>query len=260
MTQPGSLTVVGTGICAPSQITSETRTAIEVADVVHYVVPERHVAQLITSWASHATDMADLYDVARNRGDTYQMMEERILADLRRGSDVCAVFYGHPGAFVDPSHPVVAAAREEGYPARMLPGISAADCLYADLGLDPGAEGIQMYSATDFLLKKRRPDPHVPLVLWQMAFIGAHTGIVKPSKEYLPVLTEALLKYYPSSHDVALYEAATIPGFQPIIVDTTLGSLPDVPLRMAMTLVVPPIGRAEVDTEMMQRLGIALAD
>ena len=74
----------------------------------------------------------------RSRLDTYQDMVDRILACVREGSDVCVAFYGHPGVFVYPSHEAIKRARIEGYKATMLPGISAEDCLFADLGIDPG--------------------------------------------------------------------------------------------------------------------------
>src|SRR2546429_6584747 len=43
-------------------------------------------------------------------------------------------------------------AREEGFEAEMLPAVSAEDCLFADLGVDPGDEGCQSFEATSFLL------------------------------------------------------------------------------------------------------------
>ena len=68
-------------------------------------------------------------------------MYARIVGDIldavRGGASVCAAFYGHPGIFVTPSHDAVRRARAEGYPARMLPAVSAVDCLFADLGVDP---------------------------------------------------------------------------------------------------------------------------
>jgi precorrin-3B methylase len=259
LSRPGGLTIVGTGICAPSQVTSEARAAIQQADIVHYVVPERHVAGLIEEWATEARDMADLYAPDRNRCETYRMMQERIMGDVRAGRDVCAVFYGHPGVFVDPSHPLVAAARAEGYPARMAAGVSAADCLYADLGLDPGAEGIQMYSATDFLLKHRTIDPQVPLVLWQMGFIGAQTGITEPATSQLPVLVNELERWYPPDHQVVLYEAATIPGFRAQTIETTIADLPNTAIRLAMTLVIPATAPAPIDPDMAAQLGVELS-
>jgi hypothetical protein len=37
----------------------------------------------------------------------------------------------------------------DGFDAVMLPGISAEDCLFADLGIDPGMIGCQSFEATD---------------------------------------------------------------------------------------------------------------
>ena len=54
----------------------------------------------------------------------------------------------------------------------MLPGVSAEDCLVADLGVDPGEHGWQSWEATGFLLRGFRPDPTAGLVLWQVDGIG----------------------------------------------------------------------------------------
>ena len=52
-----------------------------------------------------------------------------MLSHVRKEENVVGVFYGHPGVFVSPSHRTLALARDEGYIANMLPGISAEDCL-----------------------------------------------------------------------------------------------------------------------------------
>ena len=95
-----------------------------------------------------------------------------MLKEVRAGSKVVGVFYGHPGVFVFPSHRAIAIARQEGYQARMLPGISAEDCLYADLGIDPGITGCHMYEATDFLLHEKPVDKTGHLILWQVGVVG----------------------------------------------------------------------------------------
>ena len=82
--------------------------------------------------------MFDCYDEGRPRLEAYKKMVERILKNVKDGLEVCVVFYGHPSVFVQPSHESVRIARLEGFSARMLPGISAEDCLFADIGLDPG--------------------------------------------------------------------------------------------------------------------------
>ena len=61
-------------------------------------------------------------------------------------------------------------ARAEGFNARMLPGISAEDCLFANLGADPGTHGCQSFEATSFLLRKPKFDTLTHLILWQILF------------------------------------------------------------------------------------------
>jgi hypothetical protein len=91
---------------------------------------------------------------------------------VRKGENVVSIFYGHPGVFVSPSHRTIALASEEGHSAKMLPGISAEDCLYADLAVDPSSAGCVTYEATDLLLSNRSLIPSSHLVLYQVGVIG----------------------------------------------------------------------------------------
>jgi hypothetical protein len=100
------------------------------------------------------------------------MMSELTLKYLREGLNVCVVYYGHPGVFVMPSHDSIRQARAAGFEAIMLPGISAEDCLFADLGIDPGRIGCQSFEATDFLVNRRKFDTSSHLILWQIGVIG----------------------------------------------------------------------------------------
>src|SRR5205814_2025529 len=116
-----------------------------------------------------------------------------------------------------PSHEAIARARAEGYPARMLPGISAEDCLFADLGLDPAEAGCQSFEATDFLLHERPADASVPLVLWQISVIGEFGTSGAPNRAGLAVLAERLAGSHGPDHEVVLYEASPFPVGGPII-------------------------------------------
>ncbi len=188
-------------------------------------------------------------------------MAERILAQVRRGRRVCFVLYGHPGVFAMPAHAAVQLARDEGFEAAMLPGISADACLIADLGIDPGSDGLQSYEATDFLLRKRGIDPAVGLVLWQVGVVGRldyPTGPVHRDK--VKVLTDALCAVYPRGHAGTLYEAAALPGYPPQIEKVKLSKLHEGDLSPITTLYVPPSRDAPIDRKMMKRLGIRPAD
>src|SRR5216683_1496595 len=105
----------------------------------------------------------------------YNATVEHILGCVRTGDKTVGAFYGHPGVFVYPSHEAIRRARSEGYSAKMLPGISAEDCLFADLGIDPAVCGCQTFEATDFLLHGRRIDPSSSVVLWQIGVVGDMT-------------------------------------------------------------------------------------
>jgi hypothetical protein len=95
-----------------------------------------------------------------------------MLKEVRAGLDVVGVFYGHPGVFVNPSHRALTIAREEGYRARMLPGVSAEDCLFADLLIDPANPGCITYEASDFLLRDRPVSLYSHMVLFQVGCVG----------------------------------------------------------------------------------------
>lgn len=95
-----------------------------------------------------------------------------MLMHLRKGQNVVGVFYGHPGVFVSPSHRSIAIARKEGYTAKMLPGISAEDCLFADLGIDPSIPGCLTYEATDMLIRNKPLNSSSHLILFQVGCVG----------------------------------------------------------------------------------------
>jgi len=77
-----------------------------------------------------------------------------------------------PGIFAWSPHKAIEVPRAEGFKAHMEPGISAEDCLYADLGIDPGRFGCQHFEASQLLFYERRIDPTGYLVLWQAGLVG----------------------------------------------------------------------------------------
>jgi precorrin-6B methylase 1 len=253
----GSLWVVGTGIQLMGQVTLETESAIRSASKVLYVVTDPVTKGWLTDLNGSAEDLIGLYDQGKPRIRTYDEMVERILFHVRAGEEVCAAFYGHPGVFVYPSHEAVKQARAEGYRATMLPGISAEDCLFADLGLDPGATGCQSFEATDFLVYSRRFDQHVPLVLWQISCIGQLTHEVESSTAGLQALAMRLGAIYGPDHETIIYQAARFPVCPPVIHRTPIGNLPDAPVSGISTLVVLPARPAVADRAMIETLGLS---
>ena len=172
-----------------------------------------------------------------------------LLTSVRAGKLTVGAFYGHPGVFAYPSHESIRRARAEGYKARMLPGISAEDCLFADLNIDPAQTGCQSYEATDFLLNSRQIDNSSQLILWQIGVLGDTTFKAQgyDFQGAMPYLLEKLNRYYSPSHLVYVYEAATIAGAEAVVHQVPLWSLGQSPLTSASTLYVPPARSSESD-------------
>ena len=61
--------------------------------------------------------------------------------------------------------------------ARMLPGVSAEDNLFADLGFDPVMDDCVTYEAADFLLQGKPMNPFTHNILWQGGCIGVRDMI-----------------------------------------------------------------------------------
>jgi uncharacterized protein YabN with tetrapyrrole methylase and pyrophosphatase domain len=224
--------------------------------VAFYLVADHVESGLLKELHPEARSLNEYYEPGVHRQEIYDRMTQAILAEVRGGRSVCSAFYGHPGIFVSPSHEAVRRARAEGFPARMLPAVSAEDCLFADLGVDPGATGCQSYEATDFLLRQRQIDPTAMLILWQVSAIGERLYTRETPPERLSVLVDYLLRWYDAAHSVVLYEASPYPIAEASIEKLTLERLPASEPTPLATLYVPPVAERSTDREMAARLGL----
>ncbi|MDE2256386.1 MAG: hypothetical protein KGK05_01325, partial [Xanthomonadaceae bacterium] len=242
-TQAGSLACIGIGITLGSHLTPLARSHIEQADVVFLAASDGIVEKWIESLHTDVRSLQPFYAANKSRNKTYREMVNAILAQVRAGQKVCAAFYGHPGVFAWAPHEAIRIARKEGYAAHMEPGISAEDCLYADLGIDPGTFGCQHYEAGQLLFYKRRIDPSAYLVLWQVGALGDQGRGAAHSATHLPyrkILIERLARDYPRTHKITIYRAATLPIHAPRIERIALRRLADADIEGADTLVIPP--------------------
>jgi siroheme synthase len=251
----GSLVNVGLGMTLGSHITPLARSHIEQADVVFAGLSDGIVELWLAKMNKDVRSLQPYYQEGKSRMQTYREMVEAIMTEVRAGKRVCGVFYGHPGVFAWAPHKSIEVARSEGFPAHMEPGISAEDCLYADLGIDPGRFGCQHFEASQLLFYKRRIDPTGYLVLWQVGLVGDQSlARFSTGPAYRQVLVDVLARDYPLSHEVIIYRSATLPIQQPRMDRTTLGELPAAEIGMAETIVLPPVRALEPDTELRARL------
>ncbi|TFK23735.1 tetrapyrrole methylase [Coprinopsis marcescibilis] len=224
----GQLTIVGSGIASINHMTLQAVACIETADVVCYVVADGATEAFIRKKNENCIDLYPLYSETKERTDTYIQMAEFMLNHVRAGKNVVGVFYGHPGVFVCPTHRAIYIARNEGYRAVMLPGLSAEDCLYADLGIDPSTVGCITYEATDMLVYNRPLNSSSHLVLYQVGIVGkADFKFAYDPKEnhHFGKLIDRLELEYGPDHTVVHYIAPIFPTEEPVMERFTIGQL-----------------------------------
>lgn len=251
----GSIVCVGVGMTLGSHISPLSRSHIEQADVVFCSVSDSYVELWIKEMNSNVRSLQSLYAQGKDRRQTYREMVEVMMREVRAGKKVVGAFYGHPGVFALAPHKVIEVARNEGFHAHMEPGISAEDCLYADLGIDPGTFGCQHYEASQFMLYARQFDTTAYLVLWQIGSVGDRKlEKFDTENKYRSVLKQVLARHYPDSHELIIYVAAVLPVDQARLEKVTLGMLDKVKVHQHSTLVIPPYGERKRDLETLQLL------
>lgn len=237
-----SLIVVGTGIRIIGQMTIESVSWIKVAEKVLYLTYDPVADDVITGLNPNAESLIGFYAEGKPRRKSLQAMVKRVMACVRSGTQTCLVCYGHPGVLCWVGHEAIRQARGSGFTAKMLPAVSAEDCLFADLGLDPGTTGCQTFEATDFLTNGQSVDPACLLILWQIGVTGDRLFTRKGYKNTaLPDLIERLCQFYGPNHEVIVYSAAIHWAGEPTIEHVPLGRLHKARLSGSSTLCVPPV-------------------
>jgi hypothetical protein len=253
----GSLVCVGVGMMLGAHLGPLARSHIEQAEVVFAAVSDALVERWLGGMNADVRSLQPFYAEGSSRMRTYRAMVRAMLAEVRAGRRVCGAFYGHPGVFAWVPHEAIRVARAEGFFARMEPGISAEDCLYADVGIDPGRVGCQHFEATQFMLYRRRIDTAAWLVLWQIGPAGDRTLTRSiTGAAHREVLVEVLARDYPLEHEAIIYRAATLPIHRPRMERCRLVDLPGAQVSAEDTLAIPPCRALEIDKALAARLAV----
>lgn len=257
-TPRGSIACVGLGMTLGSHLGPLARSYIEQSDVVFAALSDGVVELWLESMHPDVRSLQSHYGKGdKSRMITYREWVDVMMTEVRAGRKVCAVFYGHPGIFAWSPHEVIKLARTEGYEAHMEPGVSAEDCLYADLGIDPGRRGCQHYEAGQLLFFHTPINPQAYLVLWQVCLVGdSSLKRFSTGPEYRQVLVDVLSQDYPLDHEVIIYRAATLPIQQAQVRRIALCDLPAADIAAEDTVVLPPASRLCPNKAIRERLQV----
>lgn len=139
----------------------------------------------------------------------------------------------------------------------VFPGISSFDTLLVDLGIDIAFNGVQMYEATDLLLRRRPIQPDVTCIIWQPTIFGDPTYPTEPytSAQFEP-LQDYLLRFYPPEHEASLVMTKTFPLTRSVVQHLRLRDLAAELERgpYAGTLYIPAVEQRPVEDDALMEL------
>lgn len=220
-----------------------------------YLVNEPITKQWIEKYSKLSESLESIYFSENDRQVAYDKIKDKILSELISHDFVTVVLYGHPTFFADPGLQAIVKARNLSIETVILPGISAENCLYADLAIDPGLYGCFHIEATELLLYDKIIDPTAHLCIWQPGVIGNRSTPKQNQKgKHLNLLKNKLLEYYPASHAATLYEASLYPGIESLIYTFLLEHIEEQNISTLSMLYIPPINQREANKQILKQL------
>lgn len=242
-------------------MTIEVKSLIATSSCILYLLNEPAIKNWITRSSKNAISLDSLYFSNSFRSEVYNQISKEIFNYLEKYDDVCFLTYGHPTFFCSILTELRKQTHIEPIDMHILPGISALDCLFADLAVDPSDVGMQSYEATEFLVYEQLYSPLTHLVLWQIAVIG-EIGIIQNElnfnrqKKGLHLLVAKLLEHYPAKHDIYLYVASQYPHIPFELTKIKLTELMDVQIPRLATLYVPPAKKKTINKAILRELNL----
>lgn len=238
------ISVAGLGIVAVSQITAEVESVLRHSEEILYLDHGFGVGEHLSSLCPRVTDLYPLsYRPDEPRIRAYDRMSAAVLDAAIDHAPVTFAIYGHPRIYVYPTAQITTAASHLGLEVEILPGVSSLDTILIDVGLDPGLDGLQMYEATDLLLRRRPLQPDVPALLWQVGAVESSLYSQQPSApERFLRLKEHLLDFYPPDHLVKAVHSSGHRLAPSIVSEFTIDELPRglAEASPVATLYIPP--------------------
>jgi hypothetical protein len=251
---PFDIAIAGLGIVGVHQISREAEETIRRCRQTFVVDSGFGVFSYLKGICPEVTSLLPLYEEGKSRLAIYREMAAEVVNAAIGDPPVCFATYGHPLFYCDPTTLIQKAAKLLNLRVETLPGISALDTLLVDLGIDVGADGLQMYETTDLLVRRRPIQVDVPCVLWQATIVAepTHQAGRRPVEEFLR-LQDYLLQFYPTEHPVTLILSKTFPLLQSVIETYRLGTfasdLESGP--QAGTLYIPPVRRRAIEDHLL---------
>lgn len=200
--QKTSIYLLGTGIKGGLQLTVETIQALRASKRVFVLHADSAVLEHIYQYCPEVEDLAPLYEGHSIRDDVYREISRRLVDAASETQPVAFLVHGHPLFLVSATEYTMELAESKGLRVSVLPAVSSFDTLLCDLGIDYGY-GVQLYDTSTMLQAGWKPNPQVPLLLFQLAST-LNRAVIKhdPDRQTLGPIMELLEPIYGSEHCV----------------------------------------------------------
>jgi hypothetical protein len=211
--------IAGLGLQTATQVTREVELAIRSSREVFYLDTGVATRSFLQPLCPRATSLyEESYAEEAPRVNAYAHMAARVVDAALDHPPITFAIHGHPLVATHPPFLVLELANALDIPCRVLPGISAIDAIFADLRLDPVVHGVQMYEATDLLLRRRPLQPDVPAIIWQIGPLETclHSMAVSRPERFSRLIAH-LRQYYPARHEAAAIYCSPHPILPPAI-------------------------------------------
>jgi uncharacterized protein YabN with tetrapyrrole methylase and pyrophosphatase domain len=255
---PFDIGIVGTGIVGTHQLTREAEEVIRRCRRTFVIDSGYGMPAYLQTLCPVVTELGVFYEPGRDRLPTYRRMAAEVVSAAVSEPPVCLATYGHPWIYCYPTTLITRAAPLLGLHVEVFPGVSAFDTLLVDLGVDVALNGVQMYEATDLLLRRRPIQSDVTCIVWQPTVVGDLTYRVKGSTiEQFTPLQEYLLLFYDADQEAAIVTTKTHPLTRSVVQRLALRDLAAELTRApaVATLYIPPRqSRPIEDTELLQAM------
>ncbi len=251
--------IVGLGVLNVDQITRQTERAIRRSNEVLYVDTGVATRPFLETLCPRVTGLFETsYRDGEHRLGAYHHMAARVIDAALDHPPVTFAMHGHPIVGVYAPFLIRDMAGLLNLTVRVLPGISAMDSLFAELMIDPCVTGLQMYEATDLLLRRRPLQPDVPALIWQIGTVETCLHTTRVSKPVrLERLRTHLLRYYPPEHVVSAVYSTPHPLMTSTVHRFALRDICDYAhvLHAGFTLFVPAASERPIaDRELLSRI------
>ncbi|QTT88295.1 SAM-dependent methyltransferase [Pseudomonas chlororaphis] len=204
------LFILGTGIYNTLQMSVETLQALKTCEAIYVLHNDKMVIDALGKY-TRVIDLYSLYESELQfRKDIYLEISETVTQHaLSTETPIGFVVHGNPFFLVSASEYILEQARSKGIESKVLPSISSFDTILCDLEIDLGY-GVQLFDPTTMIINNWKPNPKVPLLLFQLATVlNPNVVIDDPRSSTLEPLVDYLLEFYPADHECVLVHSAS---------------------------------------------------